>query len=85
MNNRRRSTKVYLRNEPPNKVLKLLDDYNIASPYKEILIVSCVKQLKAFPAIDYLEEHFNIYISYWNYIKLLPKALDMFYKAHVLK
>lgn len=72
------ATKLYLRELPPLQVHDLLEEYKIPTPYKEVLIACCANRLDAYPAIDYIEETFNIHISYWNYVKILKEALIMF-------
>lgn len=72
------ATKLYLRELPPLQVYDLLEEYRIPTPYKEVLIASCACRLDAFPAIDYIEETFDLNISYWHYVKLLKEALIMF-------
>lgn len=76
------STKFYLRELAPLEALERINSFRIPSPYKEILIACCVEQLDAFPAIDYLEETYNIHISYWTYVRKLKKALIIFRKAN---
>lgn len=77
------ATKLYLRELAPIEVLEKLDSFRIPSPYKEILIACCVEQLEAFPAIDYLEEKYNIHLSYWTYVRNLKKALQKFRTANL--
>lgn len=75
------ATKLYLRQLPPLQVQDLLEEYKIPSPYKEVLIACCANRLDAFPAISYLEETYELHISYWHYVKLLKDALVMFHET----
>ena len=77
-----RSAKVLLLNMPPQEVIDYLDELKIPSPYREILIVRCINKLQRFPALDYLEEHYKIYLSYWNHVKKLKEAFELVYKAN---
>ena len=77
-----RSTKVFIKDMAPKEALDLFDSLQLPTPFKEILIASCVQKLDAFPAIDYLEENYHIHISYWNYVKRLKESLIMFRKAY---
>lgn len=77
------STKFYLRDLAPQEALDKIEAFKIPSPYKEILIASCVEELDAFPAIDYLEEKYNIVMSYWTYVRSLKKALIKFRAANL--
>jgi len=76
-----RAVKEFLRSKPPLQVHDLLEEYKIPSPYKEVLIACCACRLDAFPAISYLEEKYNLNISYWHYVKLLKEALTMFHET----
>jgi hypothetical protein len=77
------STKLYLRELAPMEAIDKIESFRIPSPYKEILIACCVEQLDAFPAIDYLEEKYQIHISYWTYVRQLKKALILFRNANL--
>lgn len=79
------ATKLYLRELPPLQVHDLLEEYKIPTPYKEVLIACCANRLDAYPAIDYIEETFNLHISYWNYVKILKEALIMFRRTEQYK
>ena len=45
------STKFYLRELAPLEAIHKIESFRIPSPYKEILIASCVEQLDAYPAM----------------------------------
>ena len=77
-----RATKLYLKNIAPLQAINLIEQYKIPSPYKEVLIVSCIERRKDFDAINHLEEHYNIYLSYRTYVRRLKESLEMFYKSH---
>lgn len=84
MNIENRATKLYLKELAPLQALKLFDDYKLPTPYKEILTAVCVMRLKDFPAMDYLEEHHNIRLSYITFRRKTKQALEMFRKSHRL-
>lgn len=77
------STKFYLRELAPLEAIHKIESFRIPSPYKEILIASCVEQLDAYPAMDYLEEKYNMHINYWTYVRSLKKALLKFRTANL--
>lgn len=83
MNIDNRATKLYIKSLALNKAYELLDLYRIPSPYKEVLIVSCILKLKDFKAIETLEKEFNIYIGFWTYVRRLKESLCMFRKSHI--
>lgn len=85
MNIENRATKLYLKELPPLTVYDLLDKYRIPTPFKEILIAVCILKLKDFPALDYLQEKYNIHLSYRTYVRRLKDALEMFRKSHTGK
>lgn len=77
-----RATKIYLKSLPPLTVHKLLDDYKIPSPYKEILITACVERKEGFAGIRHLEKEYNINIAYRTFGRKLREALEMFRESH---
>ncbi len=82
MNVENRATKVYIKSLPPLTALKLIDEYKIPSPYKEILITVCVERKDGFTAIRYLAKNYNINIEYWTLGRRLKEALEMFRNSH---
>lgn len=76
-----RAVKVLLKNSAPIEVYQKLEEYRIPTPYKEILIVSCVLGKDYFSAIDTLSEDYGIHLSYWTYCRRLKKALELYYKS----
>lgn len=82
MNVENRAIKVYLKSLAPNAVLKLLDDYNIPSPYREILITVCIHRKEGFAGIDFLSEEYDINLSYWTFVRRVKESLELFRKAH---
>lgn len=84
MNIENRATKLYLKELAPIQALRLIDEYRIPTPYKEVLIACCVEKLDAFSALDYLAKQ-DIFIGYFTYIRRLKTALTMFRKSHTLK
>lgn len=85
MNLENRATKLYLKNLAPLQAIELIEKYKIPSPYKEVLIVSCIERRKDFDAINHLEEHYNINLSYRTYVRRLRDGLEMFRKSHTGK
>lgn len=69
MNTENRSTKVYLKDLPPIEALNYINKYQIPTPYKEVLIVVCVKHKNVFDAIDYLHKEYRINLSYWTFTR----------------
>lgn len=66
-------------------MIELIEKYKIPSPYKEVLIVSCIERRKDFDAISHLEEYYNINLSYRTYVRRLRDSLEMFRKSHIGK
>lgn len=84
MNVENRATKIYIKSLPPLTALKLIEEYKIPSPYKEILITACVERKEGFKGICYLSEKYNINIEYWTFGRKLREALEMFRESHKL-
>lgn len=82
MNIENRATKIYLKSLPPLTVKKLVNQYEIPSPYKEILITICAEHISGFKALDHLEEKYNIRIEYWTLVRYFKIGLEMFRKSH---
>lgn len=74
--------KLYLMHLPPVRVLELLDEYRIPSPYKEVIIVTCVDKIPRIPAQAHLAKKYDIHISFWQFGDRLRDGLDMFAKTH---
>ena len=85
MNIENRATKIYLKELAPLQALNLFEKYQIPSPFKEILTAVCVKRLKDYPALDWLEENCNIRLSYITFRRKTKQALEMFRKSHLLQ
>lgn len=83
MNIDRRTTKIYLKSLPPLTAIKLINDYRLPSPWKEVLICACVDCKEGYAGIDYLAEHYKIHLGYWTFSRKLKQALDKFHKAHL--
>lgn len=82
MNIENRATKIYIKSLPPLTAIKLINNYKIPSPFKEVLITACVERLEGFKGCDYLSETYNINIGYWTFGVKLKEALEMFRKSH---
>lgn len=78
MNIENRAVKILLKHSAPLEVYQKLEEYRIPSPYKEILIVSCIEGKDYFQALDLLAERYNIHLSYWTYCRRLKRALEMY-------
>lgn len=79
-----KTTKLYLMHLPPVRVYQLMAEYRIPSPFKEVLIVTCVDKLQRYAAIEKLSEAYGINISFWQFGDRLRDALDMFYQTHTM-
>lgn len=77
-----RATKLYIKHLPPILALKLIEDYKIPTPFKEVLISACVENKGGFDGVRFLSSKYGINISYWQFVKYLSKGLEMFYKTH---
>lgn len=65
----------------PNLAYEKLEKYRMASPYKEIIIATCIKRYDAFSSIKYLKEKHNINLSYWTFVSKKKDALEMLHKC----
>lgn len=77
-----RATKIYIKHLPPVLATKLINEYKIPSPFREVLLSACVENKGGFAGVAHLSEKYDIHISYWQFVNYLGKALDIFYKAH---
>lgn len=82
MNIENRATKVMLKNMPPAMAEELFELYKIKSPYKEILMATCVHDLQQYEALDVLAMQ-NINLGYRTFVRKQAKALEMFRLAHL--
>lgn len=85
MNIENRATKVYLKELAPLQAVSLLEKYQIPSPYKEVLTAVCVKRMKDYQAMDWLEKEHNIRLSYITFRRRTREALEMFRKSCLLE
>ena len=76
--------KEKLKNLPPIVVYNKLELYKIPTPYKEIIILTCIDKLNVEPAIEMLKERYNINIGYWDFIAKTSKALNLFVNSEKL-
>lgn len=81
MDVKQRVMKNWLKTLPPNQVLELLDEHNIPTPLREIIIVCCIENLDSFSAVDRLSEHYKVHISIWQYNRRLKDALSKLRKS----
>lgn len=77
-----RLAKVYLMHLPPVRVLSLLDEYRIPSPFREVIYLTCVEKLDRYPAMRKLSQDYDIHISFWQFGDRLRDGLDMFSQTH---
>lgn len=78
MNVDNKRLKNKLKNLPPIVVHNKLELYKIPSPYKEIIILTCIDKLNVELAIDELRERYGIGLNYWNFILKTREAFDLF-------
>lgn len=81
MNSERRATKIWLRNLAPVRVHNLVEAYKIPTPWKEVLLTVCVHRKSGFAGCDFLENEYNISMSYWTFVEKSKEALDMMCKS----
>lgn len=65
----------------PKEAYERLNRYEMASPYREIVIATCIKRYDAFSSIKYLKEKHNINLSYWTFVSKKKDALEMLHKC----
>ena len=73
-----RETKKRIKDMAPSIAIERIERYKIPSPYKEILIVTCVQRKKQFEALHFLSEHYGINLGFWAFGEKLQTALKMF-------
>lgn len=76
--------KKYLMRIPPLLAISQIEEYQIPSPQKEVLIASCVKMLKTFQAIEWIQKEYGISMSQWQFGDRLQEGLRKFYETHIL-
>lgn len=74
--------KIYLMHLPPVRVLELLEEYKIPTPYKEVIIATCIEKLQRYPAIVWISKEYGINISFWQFGDRLRDGLDLFAQTH---
>lgn len=82
MNIENRATKIMLKNMPSYMVEELIALYKIPSPYKEILIMTCVKEYTQFKAMKELGRE-GIHLSFRSFTRKQAVALEKFRVAHI--
>ena len=82
MNIENRATKIMLKNMPPAMAEELFDLYKIKSPYKEILMATCVYDLQQYEAIGVLSMQ-GINLGYRTLVRKQAKALEIFRLSHL--
>lgn len=78
-----RATKVMLKNMPVFLVEELIALYKIKTPYKEILIETCINDKRQFEAMHELAKK-GIHLGFRTFSRKQAKALEMFRTAHIL-
>lgn len=81
MNIEQHATKIFIKNLPPIQLSLLLDKYQIPTPLKEILKTVAIYNKEGYPGCDFLAQQYDIHISYWQFGRLLKKALILFRKC----
>lgn len=84
MDSDKKVAKKYLMRIPPLLALSQIEEYQIPSPQKEVLIASCVKMLPTFTAIEWLKKEHGICMSQWQYGDRLQEGLIKFHETHTL-
>lgn len=84
MDSDRNLTKKYLMKIPPLLAISQIEEYQIPSPQKEVLIAACVKMLSTFEALDWLRREHGICISQWQFGDRLQEGLRKFHETHTM-
>lgn len=77
-----KKTKEYLIKCPPLIVHKMLDEYMLSSPIKEIIVAACIHGLDVYRSLDWLARKHQIHISRWQFSRKLGEGLEKFYNTH---
>lgn len=85
MKDTRRATKIYLKHLPVPLVKRLIEEYEIPTPEKQVLLSACVERKGGFAGVEYLRKTYGINISYWQFVSYLARGLDRFYTTHLYK
>lgn len=85
MKDTRRATKIYLKHLPVPLAKHLVEEYEIPSPEKEVLLSACVAHKGGFAGVEHLKKTYGINISYWQFVSYLARGLDRFYATHLYK
>lgn len=74
----RKCTLTVIKALPPKLLKHYIEEFEIPSPYKEILTVAYLENYKGYSILTRLEEKYNISMPFWTYYRRLNKALDIF-------
>lgn len=72
------STKKFLMDLPPKMARHYIEDFELPTPYKEILIAICILRLKGYAIESYLDEEYKIKMPTYTIRRNFKKALAMF-------
>lgn len=78
-----RATKIMLKNMPVFLAEELIALYKIKTPYKEILIETCINDKCQFEAMRELTKK-GIHLGFRTFSRKQARALEMFRIAHTL-
>lgn len=84
MDSDKKLAKKYLTRIPPLLAISQIEEYQIPSPQKEVLIASCVKMLPTFQAIEWLQREHAISMSQWQFGDRLQEGLRKFHDTHII-
>lgn len=82
MNLSHKATKEFIKSLPPKLARHYIEDFEIPTPFKEILIAVCIMRLRGFAITRYLQDEYNINIELWTVGRKLKEALEMFRKSY---
>lgn len=82
MNIENRTTKVMLKDMPAFLAEERIKLYKIKTPYKEILIATCVEDKNQFEAMKSLAKQ-GIHLGFRTFTRKQAKALEMYRTAHL--
>ncbi len=84
MNVDNKRLKNRLKNLPPIVVHNKLELYKIPTPYKEIIVLTCIDKLNVELAMEELRVRYGIGLNYWNFILKTREAFNLFNRSEML-
>lgn len=76
------STKKFLMDLPPKMARHYIEEFELPTPYREILIAICILRLKGYAIEAYLDKEHKIKMPLWTIRRNFKEALDMFRKSY---